>query len=392
MVHSCTGHAADVIMSGVTGASTSAVSTLERQSGQQLDSSSQLPKPQSSGGLSSRAADPQSDAGAEAELAPTGRGNSSSGPTPLAACAASFGLADGDALQDFLRLARDSVADEAAVVRRQIAELDTDTATVNSCFAAVAAIAKADQPQPQWPAAEATASAAGQPQRSCACSRQDADVPEAAAAQQRVAPPQQPAASLSRAGSDGAQMSNLPRRRFASVAARSSRVTSALPAADTAFFRARSASSAAGTLQAPMQPLLPPPAAGGGWGAAAGALQPWRRGLGAGRDGAIAQAAQLPGHLASFGRDLDAFSRYGSFRCVTCGGPVAPMYAACSHIPDIQHVLLRFFAGLFHFLRVARTLPGSWACDGCLMPETGSGAVRDCVSRPLHDRISQAMT
>ena len=314
MVHPRTGHTADVVMSGVTGASTSAASTLERQLTQQSGSS----RPQSSGVLSPRAAPPQPHAGPEAEPATTGRGKSSSGATPLAACAASFGLADGDALQDFLKLARDSVAEEAAVVRRHIAELDTDTATVSSCFAAVAAVARSDQPQwqPPSPAAEATASEAGQPQRST-CSRQGSDVPIAASAQPQTASSHQPAASLSRADSDGAQNDSWSGRRFPSVAARASRVTAVLPAADTAFFRARSASSAAGALQRPMQPLLQPAAAGGGREAAAGVLQPWRRGLGAGKDDAIAQAAQLPGHLASFGRDLDAFSRYGSFRCVT---------------------------------------------------------------------------
>lgn len=270
-------------------------------------------------------------AAAAAQLAPAAQAAAVAPvDAPVAARAVSLGFADGDALQDFLRLARDSVAEEAAAVKRQIAELEADTDVVKGCLAAVAAAAASEvqseaggsptlslsvPPAPATTSLPQTTSAAAAPSNRKRGRREaGVSVPVSVVQQKQAAAPVQQANAGKVSDSKDDQLSE-GSSPFASLVTRASRITVALPAVDTTFFRARAASAAAGTLHQPTQPLVQAPR-GGGTGAAAAALQPWRRGLAPGKVDAIARAAQLPGHLASFSRDLDAYSRYGSFRVV----------------------------------------------------------------------------
>lgn len=244
--------------------------------------------------------------------------------TASAPCLGSLGFSDSVALQDFLRLARQSVMGEVAAIKDQIEALTTDSATVTACMAAVTSAALPSAPQPPMSSLpDSTAPSNGRKRR-----RQDTEAcpqlhsPTDSGARrttENCLPQSQPEADVIASNRDCSSRTGSPE--LTSVALKSQRISEALSAVDAAYFRARTSSAATGSLNVVSAPLLPPTNTHA---QASSPCNTQHQDVAAGL-GLKSRASQLPGYLKDFGQNLDAFSRFGSLRWATCASDSNPI-------------------------------------------------------------------
>lgn len=235
--------------------------------------------------------------------------------SPTAPCNVGLKLSDSAALQDFLRLARESVMEEAAAVNQQIKALTTDANIVSACLTAVKSGATLNTVQPVEAAPQMLQST-GRGVKCCRQSDEDHSLSDTArqacdkATSAGVAPGPVPAQQLRQQMNftcDSQSPPILPESPTTTM--KSQRVSAALPAFEAVYFRARSLAVASGS------PTRDPPATISP-AVASGDLQHQPQDHATPKCDKSSAAVHLPGYLTSFGCDLDAYSRFGNFSVV----------------------------------------------------------------------------